>query len=192
MLAATLRRPIWMGGVAMTQGIDTHKHSLINVEASVKQGGLPKDALIDAPQPWKYAKHYHELRADIYEEISKLPLRYALHPFERLQQAASASAVGYFPPLGPAEPIDTVPFFIHRDRFGELPGVVLSIDTRKMAPHFLLRIDRIDGDVFRFEEELIKIFPTKKTFVRSFQVRMYNSGHDALVVLHHWLLGLGF
>lgn len=102
------------------------------------------------------------------------------------------SAVGYAPPLGPADPLDTIPFFVHRTSTGLLPGRVHSMDAKRLMPAFYLRIGLIDGDIFRFEEELLKIFPTKKIFVRRHAVYVYNVNLDGKEVLFHWLLGLGF
>ncbi|KAG5510808.1 hypothetical protein JKF63_07880 [Porcisia hertigi] len=184
------------------------------------------------------AKWSRQLRADIYDELLKLPLRYALHDFRALQahihavpstatQANGAaspgerlppgvyraskslssdspdapayyavagrdSAVGYAPPLGPADPVDVIPFFVHRTSNGHLPGKLYSMNAKTLMPAFYMRIQNIEGDLFRFEEELLKIFPTKKTFVRSHSVYVYNVNLDGRAVLHHWLLGLGF
>jgi hypothetical protein len=204
------------------------------------------------------SKWSRRLRADIYDELLKLPLRYALHDFHTLQAhlhaepavlteeeaaavAASAeepplppgvyrshrshqhnehggtagaasslvadgaslssshyavagrdSAVGYAPPLGHVDPLDVLPFFVHRTSNGQLPGKVYSMNAKNLMPAFYMRIQNIEGDVFRFEEELMKIFPTKKIFVRSHSVYVYNVNLDGRAVLHHWLLGLGF
>lgn len=206
-------------------------------------------------------KWSRQLRADIYDELLKLPLRYALHDFRTLQThlhavpstaaasekgemdsgftgetplppgvfhssrsssssnasdvAASSSlstseaqqqqlefsyyavagrdsAVGYAPPLGHVDPLDVLPFFVHRTSNGQLPGKVYSMNAKNLMPAFYLRIQNVEGDVFRFEEELMKIFPTKKIFVRSHSVYVYNVNLDGRAVLHHWLLGLGF
>ncbi|GET86187.1 hypothetical protein, conserved [Leishmania tarentolae] len=184
------------------------------------------------------SKWSRQLRSDIYDELLKLPLRYALHDFHRLQAhihavpgtatnasgAATAgerlppgvyhassslsspsldapgyyavagrdSAVGYAPPLGPADPVDVIPFFVHRSSNGHLPGKIYSMNAKTLMPAFYMRIQNVEGDVFRFEEELMKIFPTKKMFVRSHSVYVYNVNLDGRAVLHHWLLGLGF
>lgn len=203
------------------------------------------------------------LRADIYDELLKLPLRYALHDFDTLQRhlmeggrgisstsndveleddevmpgvyafppktsssnkntsannekeedggqgenleldpafssqyysvaGRQPSSVGYAPPLGPADPLDVIPFFVHRTGTGQLPGRVHSMDAKRLMPAFYLRIGLVDGDIFRFEEELLKIFPTKKIFVRRHAVYVYNVNLDGKAILHHWLLGLGF
>ncbi|CAM37149.1 conserved hypothetical protein [Leishmania braziliensis MHOM/BR/75/M2904] len=184
------------------------------------------------------SKWSRKLRSDIYDELLKLPLRYALHDFRTLQAhihavpgiATSAngsaaagerlppgvyhassslfakstdaptyyavagrdSAVGYAPPLGPADPVDVIPFFVHRTSNGHLPGKVYSMNAKTLMPAFYMRILNVEGDIFRFEEELMKIFPTKKIFVRSHSVYVYNVNLDGRAVLHHWLLGLGF
>ncbi|CCW60230.1 unnamed protein product [Phytomonas sp. EM1] len=161
-----------------------------------------------------------QLRADIYDELLKLPLRFALHDLDRLQRhlrhvdeagnddgvyavevdgarefyavAGRTSTVGYAPPLGPADPFDCLPFFVHRSSNGGLPGTIHSMHPRNLMPAFYMRIQGVEGDRFRFEEELMKIFPTKKIFVRSHSVYVYNVAQDGRMVLHHWLLGLGF
>ncbi|KAG5485116.1 hypothetical protein CUR178_08087 [Leishmania enriettii] len=185
------------------------------------------------------SKWSRQLRSDIYDELLKLPLRYALHDFRTLQAhihavpgitkradgaAAAAgerlppgvypasssfasgspdapayyavagrdSAVGYAPPLGPADPVDVIPFFVHRTSNGHLPGTIHSMNAKTLMPAFYMRVQNIEGDMFRFEEELMKIFPTKKIFVRSHSVYVYNVNLDGRAVLHHWLLGLGF
>lgn len=212
------------------------------------------------------SKWSRRLRSDIYDELLKLPLRYALHDFRTLQAhihavpatapapsgaaaaAASASpsspaaaargalphhdeqlppgvyrstaaaaaaavgqppsdasaapayyavagrdsAVGYAAPLGPADPLDVLPFFVHRTPNGQLPGKVHSMHNKNLMPAFYMRIQNVEGDLFRFEEELMKIFPTKKIFVRSHTIYVYNVNLDGRSVLHHWLLGLGF
>ncbi|KAG5506915.1 hypothetical protein JIQ42_07634 [Leishmania sp. Namibia] len=185
------------------------------------------------------SKWSRQLRSDIYDELLKLPLRYALHDFRTLQAhihavpgitksadvaAAAArerlppgvypassslssgspdapayyavagrdSAVGYAPPLGPADPVDVIPFFVHRTSNGHLPGKIHSMNAKTLMPAFYMRVQNIEGDMFRFEEELMKIFPTKKIFVRSHSVYVYNVNLDGRAVLHHWLLGLGF
>lgn len=204
-------------------------------------------------------KFMRKLRADIYDELLKLPLRFALHDFDTLEAhlfqggvrsssgeevspgvyiAASASprektavqgnshttstnnstinggnegeengdddvleyaiagrqpsSVGYAPPLGPADPLDVIPFFVHRTSTGLLPGRVRSMNNKNLMPAFFLEIGNVDGDIFRFEEELLKIFPTKKIFVRRHAVYVYNVNLDGKSILHHWLLGLGF
>lgn len=128
------------------------------------------------------------------EQVEDKPLRSA-SPFSSPYYSVMGhqpSAVGYAPPLGPADPLDTIPFFVHRTSTGLLPGRVHSMDAKRLMPAFYLRIGLIDGDIFRFEEELLKIFPTKKIFVRRHAVYVYNVNLDGKEVLFHWLLGLGF
>lgn len=271
----TLRVAVWLGGTASTPalGVDlrppTGAH--VNVLTSsadpyhrrataahlqpsstaIATQHLPAEARqylahmrVGVPQAAMH-KFRRVLRADIYDELLKLPLRFALHDFERLQRhltegargglahplaedevepgvfrfppaetstdgvpedsgemhlsspyyavsGRQASAVGYAPPLGPADPLDTIPFHVHRTSTGLLPGRVHSMDAKRLMPAFYLRVGNIDGDVFRFEEELIKIFPTKKIFVKRHAIYVYNVNLDGKSVLHHWLLGLGF
>eukprot|EP00796_Vickermania_ingenoplastis_P011358 gene11358-7864_t len=194
-------------------------------------------------------KYIRQLRADIYDELLKLPLRFALHDFDTLERhlygtsqytwggapeerqeneswmypltctshpsavgAATrttkkhdesqpfyavgarlrSGSVGYAPPLGPADTLDTIPFFVHRTSTGMLPGRIFSMNYRNLMPAFYLRIGNIDGDIFRFEEELLKLFPTKKIFVRRHAIYIYNVNMDGNALVHHWLLGLGF
>lgn len=203
---------------------------------------------VSKPAITKWSRH---LRADIYDELLKLPLRYALHDFHTLQAhlhavpamtdavaattgaeggapplppgvfrssgkapaattggddaapqqplmsshyavAGRDSAVGYAAPLGHVDPLDVLPFFVHRSSNGQLPGKVYSMNAKNLMPAFYMRIQNVEGDMFRFEEELMKIFPTKKIFVRSHSVYVYNVNLDGRAVLHHWLLGLGF
>ncbi|EPY32603.1 hypothetical protein AGDE_08530 [Angomonas deanei] len=106
--------------------------------------------------------------------------------------AGKVSSVGYAPPLGPADPLDVLPFFVHRDSNGRLPGKIYSMNTKLLMPNFFMRIQNIEGNLFRFEEELMKIFPTKKIFVKAHCIYIYNVGLDGRDVLHHWLYGLGF
>ncbi|EKF98527.1 hypothetical protein TCSYLVIO_010573 [Trypanosoma cruzi] len=184
-----------------------------NIAKSIAAGSLPPEASVAAVQPVP-GKHYSKwnrvLRSEIYDELLKLPLRYKLHDFSKLCPPSSSSStlqgpqlqnvgvvgkgsvVNYNPPLGPADPLDTIPFFVHRNSNGFLPGRVYSMDARNLMPAFFLRIQQVEGDLFRFEEELLKIFPTKKIFVRSHSIYVYNVGMDGRMILHHWLLGLGF
>jgi hypothetical protein len=133
-----------------------------------------------------------ELRADLYDELLKLPLRYALHPFDRVQAHMAQSAVGYAPPLGPADPDDTLPFFVHRAPNGDFDVKIRSLDAKKGLPSYMMYLTRIDGDLFRFEDELVKLFPRKKIFVDSANVKVYNAAEDARAVAMHWYLGMGF
>nr|7AOI_Al Chain Al, mL49 [Trypanosoma brucei] len=179
-----------------------------DVAANISAGAMPPEANVAAALPVpriQYSKWNRALRSDVYDELLKLPLRYKLHDFaklcppQRCQEEPEAvgvvgrdSAVGYLPPLGPADPLDTIPFFVHRSSNGVLPGKVFSMHPRNLMPAFYLRIQQVEGDMFRFEEELLKIFPTKKIFVRSHSIYVYNVALDGRMVLHHWLLGLGF
>ncbi len=183
-LSPTLGRP--------ARAADETPGSRINIEAAVVEGALSKDALSGIQSHWKFGKFNRELRGDIYDELLKLPLRYSLHPFEKLVAASQHSAVGYATPLGPADPVDTIPFFVHRTSAGRFPGRVRSLNPKILFPISYIHFDNVEGDVFRFEEELIKIFPTKKTYVLPYGVRVYNARADALMIMHHWLAGLGF
>ncbi|KAG8340503.1 hypothetical protein TRVL_08670 [Trypanosoma vivax] len=193
-----------------------------DIATSIAAGSMPPEANVAAAVPvphTPYSKWNRALRSDIYDELLKLPLRFKLHDFSKLlppqagreeestkaqQNDALASgahssasvgrfsAVGYLPPLGPVDPLDTIPFFVHRNSNGFLPGKVYSMNARNLMPAFYMRIQQVEGDVFRFEEELLKIFPTKKIFVRSHSIYVYNVALDGRMILHHWLLGLGF
>ena len=164
----------------------------INVEAAVVAGALTREQLSGTGAQWNWGPYNTEWRGDIYDELLKLPLRFALHPFDHITEAAKDSAVGYSAPLGPADPDDVIPFFVHRLPNGRLPGDVRSINPRILMPMFFINISHIEGDMWRFEEELIKIFPTKKTYVSPEFVRIYNCSEDGVKILHHWLVGLGF
>ncbi|KEG11576.1 hypothetical protein DQ04_02471030 [Trypanosoma grayi] len=193
-----------------------------DIPTGIAAGSLPPEANVAAvlPVPHTYLSKWNRaLRSDIYDELLKLPLRFKLHDFSKLcpppppppppqqQQQQQQhqqdqlppvgvigrdSVVGYLPPLGPADPLDTIPFFVHRNSNGSLPGKLYSMNARNLMPAFYLRIQQVEGDLFRFEEELLKIFPTKKIFVRSHSIYVYNVGIDGKMILHHWLLGLGF
>lgn len=106
--------------------------------------------------------------------------------------AGRVSGVGYAPPLGPVDPFDTIAFFVHRTSHGNFAMKVRSMNLKNLMPSFYLQIGGIDGDIFRFEEELMKLFPTKKIFTRRERVFVYNVNFDGLMVVRHWLLGLGF
>lgn len=260
------RLAVWLGGTASTPtlGLDvrptegssinvlhpprrsTAAHFSANAAGPAAVSFLPPEArqLVQQQRVGRpfvpMRKFTHHLRADLYDELLKLPLRFALHDFDTLERhlmeggrgrssglleegevmpgvfkfpslssspssssstesdvyyaiaSKQASSVGYASPLGPADPIDVLPFFVHRTSTGLLPGRVHSMNAKNLMPYFYLRIGNIDGDIFRFEEELIKIFPTKKTFVRRHVVYVYNVNLDGKQLLHHWLLGLGF
>ncbi|CCD12810.1 unnamed protein product [Trypanosoma congolense IL3000] len=210
-------RRMWLGGTASGTALghdvrpSTGKYINVvgptDVAANIAAGTMPPEASVAAALPMPhtpYGKWNRALRSDVYDELLKLPLRYKLHDFTKLcpqrhEQSAGpvgivggSSAVGYLPPLGPADPLDTIPFFVHRNSNGFLPGKVYSMNARNLMPAFYLRIQQVEGDMFRFEEELLKIFPTKKIFVRSHSIYVYNVALDGRMVLHHWLLGLGF
>lgn len=284
MLRRSLLSLVWLGGTASTPSLGTDTRSAngqyINVVAEGMQNrrtaahfsvNPSRNASLFFPPETRNAvvarsrvgipkasssKWNRRLRADIYDELLKLPLRFALHDFSVLQRhlenslssrpylaslhspregrqvgvdtpgwddsgvyefsskasgeereregegeeehrfyavAGRVSSVGYAPPLGPADPLDVLPFFVHRGSNGQLPGTLRSMHPRNLMPAFVLKIEKsVEGDVFRFEEELMKIFPTKKIFVRSHCIYVYNVGKDGQLVLHHWLLGLGF
>jgi hypothetical protein len=179
-----------LGGSTTKDGDDGR--AFINMQRQVVSGAVPKGALAGDVKHWQWTRYQREMRGDIYSELTKLPLRFQLHPFDALERAAQQSAVGYTTPLGAADADDTIPFFVHRTSDGQFPDRLHSLNPKLLMPSFYLVIEGIEGDVFRFEEELIKIFPTKKTFVRSHKVFLYNAGEDAREILHHWLLGLGF
>ncbi|KPA74704.1 putative mitochondrial hypothetical protein [Leptomonas pyrrhocoris] len=230
-----------------------HSPELRHIADGISMSATGQRVPLAKPAITKWSR---QLRADVYDELLKLPLRYALHDFRTLQAhlravpevapadeasddpplppgvyrsshnsvnnghsqsgntadpssssssssssplmsshyavAGRDSAVGYAPPLGHADPLDVLPFFVHRTSNGQLPGKVYSMNSKTLMPAFYMRIMNVDGDVFRFEEELMKIFPTKKIFVRSHSVYVYNVNLDGRAVLHHWLLGLGF
>lgn len=194
----TARALAWLGGRAATprlggdQVMEPSSSDLIQMDQVIR-GDLDKEIFraTDKP-PRAYAKYNRVLRADLYGELLKLPLRYKLHPYDTLASAASLSAVGYFPPLGVADPDDTLPFFVHRDAEGHFMWRLQSYNPRNLNPHMFMVIKGIDGDMFRFEDELVKVFPTKKIFMRESFVHVYSVGEDACEVLEHWLLGLGF
>jgi hypothetical protein len=187
----------WIGGKGVvTPVIGTGKYNenfeRVNTVESVVEEVITKEALSGLAKEYVFDKFHFEPRADIYNELLKLPLRFKLHPFEKIEEAASKSAVGYFPPLGPAEPLDTIPFHAHRGMHGTLPSTLVPLMNKFARLPFYLRIDRVDGDLFRFEEELIKIFPYHRTHVRPYCVILWDVNYDGVMVLHHWLYGLGF
>lgn len=192
----TFRSLVWAGGTAATRSLggDLYPQTsqYINLKKDIVSGHLPPEARLVAPTPHAFGRWNRTLRADIYDELLKLPLRYQLHPFEKVSQHAAASSVGYAAPLGPVDPVDTIPFFVHRDSLGRLPGKLSSLDAKKLLPSFVLTIALVEGDLWRFEDELIKMFPTKKTFVRSHAVYVFGADNDARMILHHWMVGMGF
>lgn len=189
----------WIGGKAATAPIlgtnmAPDHTKIIGVEKAVVSHDWSVDpsALAGSYQPWRWERHYRELRADLYDELLKLPFRYKMHPFDRLQDHMAQSAVGYAPPLGAADPYDTLPFFVHREKDGNFYSTVRSLEAKAGVTTYVLTLSRIDGDLFRFEDELMKIFPSKKTFVQANHVRVFNAAEDARAIVEHWLLGLGF
>jgi hypothetical protein len=196
MFHRTPRLVLWAGGTAAlpSLGVDLRHEGgrAVNVEKSIIAGTLPPEARKLRAAFHPFTKWNRQLRADIYDELLKLPLRYSLHSFDKIQAHQSQSAVGYAPPLGPADPDDVIPFFVHRNTSGRFQGYVKSMHVKTAMPAFYMRINGVEGDMFRFEEELIKIFPTKKTFVRPHCVYVNAAGRDAKMILDHWYMGLGF
>ena len=158
----------------------------------VVEEAISKEAMQALVEDWKYDQFHFELRADIYDELRKLPLRYQLHDFETLERRTNESAVGYCPPLGPVDPDDTIPFHVHRRRSGELNCALIPWNEREAKRLHYLRLDDIEGDLWRFEEEIIKIFPYHRTYVRDYCVIVWDVHQDATMVINHWLRGLGF
>lgn len=199
MLRRSAARCRWIGGTLATAPVlgtnmqpDTGK--IINVEKAVVSSDWSVDpaALAGNYQNWRWERYYRELRADLYDELLKLPLRYKMHPFEALHAAMSQSAVGYAAPLGPADPYDTIPFFVHRMGDGNFATRVRSLDKKAMMPVYSLSITRVDGDLLRFEDELVKIFPSKKIFTSANHVKIFNAAEDARAITELYFLGLGF
>jgi hypothetical protein len=190
------RRMQWMGGTHTTAvlggKLQQHESQYIQMERQVVLGTLDRDNLTAPVEHWRWEKYQRQFRGDIYDEIAKLPLRFALHPCDTVVAEMNKSAVGYAPPLGPADPQDTIPFHIHRRADGTFGHEMHSTAARIGDPRMMLRIYGIDGDVFRFEEELIKILPSFRTFVRDDSVRIWNAGWDVVEVLEHWYIALGF
>ena len=196
MFRVTTISRLWIGGTAALPSLGKDlRHEggrIVNVEQDIISGALPAEARKLRPISYPFARWNRQLRADIYDELLKLPLRYQLHPLDKLLEHHNQSAVGYAPPLGPADPDDVIPFFVHRNTSGRFQGYVRSMQPKISMPAFFMRINGVEGDMFRFEEELIKIFPTKKTFVRPYTVYVDSAGKDAKMILDHWFLGLGF
>jgi hypothetical protein len=199
MLRRSCARRRWIGGkgtVAPILGTNMQPdyQKIMGVEKAVVSNDWSVDpaAMAGNYRPWRWERSYRELNPGLYDELLKLPLRYRLHPFDKLQAHMSQSAVGYAPPLGPADPFDTMPFFVHRIGCGNFQTHVRSLESKEGLPVYLLTLSRIDGDLFRFEDELIKIFPGKKTFVQANWVRVFNAAEDARAIVEHWMLGLGF
>uniref|UniRef100_A0A7S1QHB7 Uncharacterized protein n=1 Tax=Neobodo designis TaxID=312471 RepID=A0A7S1QHB7_NEODS len=197
MLRKTARRLQWMGGThkmaVMGPRLPENDGMYIGMQRAVRsQASIDRDNLTGPVQHWTWENGNREFRADIYDEIAKLPLRFTLHPYDRIHEAMSRSAVGYAPPLGPADPEDTIPFHIHRMPDGTFPHTTRSINPQKGDPRMILSIWGVDGDVFRFEDEMIKILPSFKTFVRDDAVQVWDTTHDVTEILEHWYIALGF
>eukprot|EP00758_Cryptobia_borreli_P011574 Tbor_TRINITY_DN5674_c0_g2::TRINITY_DN5674_c0_g2_i4::g.9561::m.9561 len=197
MLRKTIISPLWSGGAGSQPSLSTtlrHPTDMhINITKEVVRGAVPPEyRKIQGERSKPAAGMSLNLRSDLYDELLKLPLRYKLHPFERLIDVRQGKYSGYGAPLGPVDTLDTIPFHVHRNGKGALYGTCRSMNAKKLMPHFLVRLNLIDGDMNRFEDELIKIFPTKKIFTRDFQVIIHHAGKDALEIVHHWYLGLGF
>lgn len=195
--ACTLR---WMGGMAVQPALTNSrlrnaKDRHINLTKEVAAGKMSPESrrLAEVPHPVNnVARRGTFLRSDIYDELLKLPLRYQLHPFERLVESRAASGAGYGLPLGAADEDDTIPFHVHRHASGQFYIQCHSINARNLDPTKILNIQLVEGDLHRFDDELIKIFPTKKIFIKEHKIMMYNSAEDVKEILEHWFMGLGF
>lgn len=184
----------WVGGVgaqpSLSQSIRDRKSLFVGVDKEVVRGNIAAEARRiygnDVDETDRFV-----LCPKIYDDLLKLPLRFKLHPYEVVAKNID-QIVGYGLPLGPCDTDDTIPFHVHRNTIGRLPGLVHSVNERQLTPAFITRFRLIDGDLFRFEDELIKIFPTKKTFVKNHEVVVYNTANDGARVAQHWMLGLGF
>lgn len=186
-----------MGGVGVNVPVIGGKYTAdqtftANVASGVTAEALDKEAIAALQQHYEAGQYIFEPRVDIYNELLKLPLRFQLHPFDKLKAACDKSAVGYTPPLGVVDVEDTIPFHVHRIPDGRFGTQIISVNAHISMPSFYLRLTYIEGDLFRFEEELMKIFPTKKIFVKIHSLIVGNANIDAEVIVKHWLLGLGF
>jgi hypothetical protein len=186
-----------MGGAhtaAATMGprLPAKDNDYVQMERQVAANVLDRDNLTAPVQHWTWENGNREFRADIYDEIAKLPLRFTLHPYSTIQAAMSQSAVGYAAPLGPADRLDTIPFHIHRLADGTFPHTRRSISTKLGNPRMIASVWGVDGDVFRYEDELIKILPAFKIFVRDDVVQVWDATHDVIEILEHWYIALGF
>ena len=182
--------PIWMGGNFL--GVGPRESQVLNVQSFVTSGATSQDIAKTIPRVWRRGGKFDLiLRQDLYDELLKIPLRYSLHPFEKLREQHAKSDCGYTIPLGPVDKEDPCPFHVHRTCTGRLPVKCIPLTTTEWR---LLRtmIRRFDGDVFRMEEELVKIFPTKRTYVKPAEVVIWGVGLDAALLVRYWLLGLGF
>ncbi|KNH06484.1 hypothetical protein XU18_2688 [Perkinsela sp. CCAP 1560/4] len=189
-LKSTTLLRIWSGGNFPTVG--DVQSQVVNYPSYVTSDVTSTDIAKTIPRVWRRGGRFDlVLRQDIYDELLKLPLRYDLHPFAKLQEQYKRSDCGYTVPLGPVCPDDPCPFHVHRFPNGRLP-----LKDRPLAQHNLVLrrvvLFNIDGDAFRLEEELIKIFPTKRTHVKPTNIHVWNLGLDGLTIIQYWLLGLGF
>ena len=189
----------WMGGTAVQPALTKtrlrdNKDKYVNVSHEVAGGRMPVEArrLESVALPSTSPRYGSVLRSDIYDELLKLPLRYKLHPFEQLVEARVLAASGYGLPLGPADLDDTIPFHVHRHSSGFFYMSAQSINARELNPAKTLHIQLVEGDLHRLDDELIKIFPTKKIFIKEHKLMMYNSSDDVKQIIEHWFLGLGF
>ena len=197
MLLHTLKRLKWVGGRGVSvpiigTGRYNEHYTPINAGKETIEEVISKEALQGLVDEYVFDDYHFEFRADIYQELTKLPLRYDLHPYDKVSDAVSKSAVGYTPPLGIVDPHDTIPFHVTRLSDGTFAQHLYSQHKKDANRLHHLRIDRLEGDLFRFEEELIKIFPYHRTYVRPYCVILWNASQDAKMVLQHWYLGLGF
>ena len=197
MLRRTARALQWMGGTHTTAvlggKLQQHESQYIQMEKAVTSGILDRDSLTGVGvEHWTWKKHNRTLRPDIYSEIQKLPLRFSLHNFETVNAEMSKSAVGYAAPLGPADPVDVIPFHIHRKSDGTFNCSTPSTSVRVQNPKRFLVIGGVEGDVFRFEEEMIKLLPTFRTFIHDDRVLVWDVTGDVIEILEHWFIGLGF
>ena len=199
MLRLSCRRLAWIGGTAVKQPVpgtnmQPDYQRIINTERALvsEDWSVEPEAMSGNYQPWRWERTVRELRADLYDELLKLPLRYKMHPYAKLEAAMSKSAVGYAAPLGPADPLDTLPFFVHRDGNGRFYSSIKSLAPKLGLPSYVMTLSRIDGDLFRLEDELIKIFPDKKIFVTASHIKVFAAAEDARAITEHWMLGLGF
>jgi hypothetical protein len=188
-----------MGGTAVQPALTNtrlrdHRDKYVNVSSAVAGGRLPPEArrLAEVPIAKSSPRIGTVLRSDVYDELLKLPLRYKLHPFEKLVETRESAVSGYGLPLGPVDLDDTIPFHVHRHHSGHFYINAHSINARNLNPTKVLHINLVEGDLHRLDDELIKIFPLKKIFIKDHKLMMYNSAEDVKEILDHWFLGLGF
>jgi len=190
LLRKTLRPLLWMGGNPL--GVGPHDSQAIHIQPYVTSGVTSEDIVRTIPSVYKLnAKFRVVTRAEVYNELLKLPLRFPLHPFERIQEQMAKSDVGYTVPLGPVDTMDPCPFFVHRRRDGRF-NMKTKFQSKHEVRMHLTELRNIEGDIFRMEEELIKMFPTKRSYVREDKIILWGTGFDGADLVRHWLLGLGF